>query len=219
MPSANCFFCHSNSLTLHSYNRTYCSNCKKRYSSVKTERIAKIIEYFCLELPAQRTSLILNLDYKTVYKTYKQLRMMIAKNSISGLLCKIPQLTDEPMLVNISLSYQTSLGLAIAIVDRLHYPVFFDPHYRKQLEALLVKHADAYHVIIDNDRLSLKKLLKSASFDRFNFWSSAKKGLHKFNGVSKKRLSEYIFEHAWRLNNKNSNLHELLLDPMIYKVN
>ncbi|MCL5676212.1 MAG: transposase, partial [Patescibacteria group bacterium] len=65
----------------NSGGRIYCPRCGKRYSFKKEERVRKIIEYFSLEIPANKASKALYLNYKTVYRIYQRLRGKIAFKS------------------------------------------------------------------------------------------------------------------------------------------
>src|SRR3989339_427175 len=81
MDRRKCVFCHYSRVRTNSLGRIYCPRCKKRYSFKKTERVKKIIEYFALEIPANKASKVLHLNYKTVYRVYQRLRRKIAKRT------------------------------------------------------------------------------------------------------------------------------------------
>lgn len=61
--------------------RIYCPRCKRRYSLRKTRRVRKIIEYFALEIPTNKVSKVLHINYKTVYRVYQALRIKIAEKT------------------------------------------------------------------------------------------------------------------------------------------
>lgn len=209
--TATCFYCHHSNLAIHSYGRVYCQKCKMRYSLGKIARLEKIVEYFSLEVPAFKSSQILKLHYKTVYRIYNKLREEIAKAMFLGLIDKLPQLKDEGILININSSCGAKLGLAVVNINRLLYPFFFDPYAEGKMQKILNDRGLTFSIILNNEVLSLKTLLKKGVNDSFNFWSNAKRRLRKFNGVTKKHLACYLFEIAFRLNNRKNNLQELLL--------
>lgn len=193
-----CFFCGSEKIKEHSLGRIYCLECRKRYSQKRITNAKKIIEYFALEVPANKASKFLNLNYKTVHRTYQDLRKRIETKTLDDLLPK----NHEGKSFFVLIAEKDGVVLS-RIIKQI-------PEYEKLIKKLESKEFKANIFSTDNFK-SFKSLEKVHSGGLESFWLYAKIRLEKYQAVSRKNLQLYLNELCFRYNHKNKNLLNALL--------
>ena len=74
-----CIFCGKYRIYRLANKRVKCGACGRYYSLSKLKRDLDVLYYFCLELSANKTASLLELDYETVHSRYMFFREKIAE--------------------------------------------------------------------------------------------------------------------------------------------
>lgn len=195
----SCFFCGSENTKQHSLGRVYCLDCKKRYSQKRIANAKKIIEYFALEVPANKASKFLNLNYKTVHRTYQNLRKKMENDLLNNVLPQTHQGKNFFLLI------AEKDGVVLSrIIKQI-------PEHEKLIKKLESKKFKTNLFSTDSFK-SFKSLEKVHSGGLESFWLYAKIRLEKYQAISSKNLQLYLNELCFRYNYKNKNLLNVLLN-------
>ncbi|MBI3379912.1 IS1595 family transposase [Candidatus Gottesmanbacteria bacterium] len=236
MDRRKCIFCRYYRARGNSLGRIYCPRCKRRYSFKRAERLGKIIEYFALEIPANKASKVLHLNYKTVYRVYQRLREKIAGKTKE----EFRKLSGE---IEIDDAYfggrrkgnrgraASGKTLVLGMLER-DGRVFTTLPENLELGQVLdaiSRHAEKGSVFYTDQFRSYKSLfiygrhLSLNHAEKFangrvhingleGFWSFAKERMLKYHGISKKHFALYLKELEFRYNHRKQDLIKIFTE-------
>jgi len=210
--------------------RIYCPKCQKRYSFKKATRIGKIIEYFTLEIPANKASKFLHLNYKTVYRIYQRLREKIAQRSreefrklsgeieiddayfggrrkgnrgraAAGKVLVLGMLERKGQVFTAVLEQIEGIDVLRAIKDKAEKGSVFYSDRFKSYKSLFIF---GRHFSLDHTKKFTNGRVHINGLE--GFWSFAKERMLKYHGISKKHFALYLKELEFRFNHRNQDL-------------
>jgi len=194
----------------------------------------RLVEYFCLGVPAYRLRFQVPLNQKTIQRWFHLLREVIYQDAIKDLSALSGQIEMDEALFGGRKPGKRGWGAAgkhmvFGIYQRNGKAITFPVASRgkKSLVPLVVKHTrpgslyytDDWHAytslnIRGNHVVIYKEKGRAKGRDHINgiegFWSYAKHWLYHYRGVPKHHFHLYLKEIEWRFNNRDINLVKLL---------
>lgn len=193
-------------------------------SKLSRYKVRKLIECFCIDIDATKSSLLLKLNRKTVNRYFLAFRRLIHARRIADKAQAGLAGADEGVDGRVKLPGSPKLPVfGIYVRDGALYTELVSGPPAKSLRALIkgkvspediVRSEDwrGYDGLVDagNDKcLRIGKTEKSAKIDAIEaFWSFAKRRLAKFNGTNL-NFGLHLKECEWRY---NRTLPQLLAD-------
>lgn len=210
-----------------------------RCAKISERKTRQIIKYFALDLTANKTALLTDLTYKSVKQIYLKIRNRVAEDAMRASPftdCKIE--VDESYFGARRVRGKRGRGacsktIVFGIYKRNGkiYTEIIPNAAKKTLQSIIrgrvsldsVIHSDGwrgYNGLVDTGYS--KHFRVNHSDDVFaigdvhingieSFWSYAKRGLQKFNGVPPKTFYLHLKECEYRFNHRDENLQLLLL--------
>lgn len=195
---------------------------------------ARLIDYFCMGVPAYRLRFHIKASQKAVQRFFKLLRVCLYQNAL-------PLLSEDRGTFEMD---ETMFGgyrpghrgwgaagkvLVFGIYKRngevITFPI--SSRSRKQIEPLVTEHTPAgslyytddwhayatlylrgVHVVVDKRKGVPKGRAHINGIE--GFWSYAKHWLYTYRGVQKDYFPLYLKEIEWRFNHRNENLIPIL---------
>jgi len=206
----------------------------KKWSKLHTRTLQRLIDAFCLGIPALKAAAFAGVHRNTAARFFKHIRLRIAEESTRN----IHKLSGE---IELDESYfggrrkgmrgrgAGSKQIVFGILERKGTvrTVVVDDVSAQTLMSEIRDHTEkgcVYYTDTFRSYNSLSRFGKHLCIDhakefrhqRYNhingiegFWSYAKKFLMKYNGVSKKNFPLYLKEIEWRFNHRHTaNLFE-----------
>ena len=231
-----CPHCGETHLYQMSDNRFKCHNCFYKYSYKKLRNDFKILHYFSLEIPANKTAKDLGIGYKKVRRKYMQYRQEIYDylqqefNKLSGEIeCdesyfggrrkgnrgrgaagKIKvfgMLERQGKIFTTIVDYVTAETLMNEIKSNSEKgSVFYTDKFRSYKSLKFY----GKHLTIDHNKYFKNGHRHINGLE--GFWSFAKERLLKYHGVSKNNFLLYLKEMEFRYNYRNQKLYHLLIN-------
>ena len=230
-----CLRCRHQKVYTLSDGRVKCSHCGYKYSIKRIENDLRILHYFSLEIPANKTARDLELSYKKVGGKYMQYRREI----VNFLDSEFEHLSGE---IECDESYfggrrkgnrgRGSAGKTkvFGMLERQGkiFTTVVDDVSAKSLMGEIKQRAVKGSVFYTDKFKSYKSLQFYGKHqmidhgDRFKqgrnhinglegFWSYAKERFLKYHGVSKNHFYLYLKEMQFRYNYRKENLYHLLI--------
>jgi len=238
-----CARCASKKSWVLSSGQTRCKQCgltrKKEKTYWKSTQISaywkgRLLEFFCLGVPAYRLRFQVPLNIKTIERWYRLLREAIYQSQIQELDALSGAIEMDETMFGGRRPGKRGWGAAgkhmvFGIYQRNGKVLTFPVSTRGTEELLPIMteytksgslyytddwHAYTFlkvrgdHVVINKDKGRPK------GRDHINgiegFWSFAKHWLYHYRGVPKNYFQFYLKEMEWRFNNRNQNLVQLL---------
>jgi len=230
-----CVFCNYSRVHTNSLNRVYCPRCKRRYSFKRAERIKKIIEYFALEVPANKAAKVLRLNFKTTYRIYQRLRGKIANKSeaefrklsseievddayfggkrkgkrgrgAAGKVMVLGMLERNGKVFTTALEKAKATDILKTIKNKAEKgSVFYSDKFKSYKSLVLL----GRHITLDHAKEFANGRAHINGLE--GFWSFAKERMLKYHGISKSNFHLYLKELEFRYNHRNQNLMELFI--------
>ena len=246
-----CPRCGSTKFWALSTGQQRCAQCrltrKFKRSFWQTTRIlpfwkGRLVEYFCLGVPAYRLRFQVPLDMKTIQRWFHLCREVIYQQQISDLATLSGPVEMDETLFGGRRPGKRGWGAAgkhmvFGIYQRNETVLTFPVASRgaKTLVPLIVKHTnpgslyytDDWHAYtflkIRGDHVVIRKQKgKAKGRDHINgiegFWSYAKHWLYHYRGVPRSHFHLYLKEIEWRFNNRQENLVKLLRKYLTQRV-
>ena len=194
----------------------------------------RLVEYFCLGVPAYRLRFQVPLNQKTIQRWFCLLREVIYQDAVKDLSELSGQIEMDETLFGGRKPGKRGWGAAgkhmvFGIYQRNGKVITFPVTSRgkKSLVPLVVEHTrpgslyytDDWHAytslnIRGNHVVIYKEKGRAKGRDHINgiegFWSYAKHWLYHYRGVPKHHFHLYLKEIEWRFNNRDKNLIKLL---------
>ena len=203
-------------------------------SRLSGQHKARLIEYFCLGVPAYRLRFLMSVSQKTVQRFYKLLRICLYQNSLQLLSPHSGTFEmDETMFGGYRPGHRgwgaAGKTIVFGIYKRNGQVVTFpvSSRSRAQILPLITKHTPAgslyytddwhayatlhlrgVHVVVDKRKGVPKGRSHINGIE--GFWSYAKHWLYTYRGVQKDFFPLYLKEIEWRFNHRHENLIPLL---------
>ncbi len=212
-----CFHCGGEHIYRLSDGRIKCGSCLKRYSLSRLRNEFSALHYFSLEINCRKASNDLGLNYKTVYKIYKRLRLLLAEHcdsNIDTFRRDAEKISDHKRSNNLIIIERNEEISSFLITGAEPESVF---------NAMKLKNAHKF-ALYNTEKISLsnsfqlygkydpKKTDNVKQVDRIDgYWSYVKERLRGFHGIDKKNFSMYLKEIEFRYNNRRDNLYEKIL--------
>ena len=194
----------------------------------------RLIEFFCLGVPAYRLRFQVPLNLKTIQRWFQILREVIYENQVMAIHALSGEIEmDETMFGGKRPGKRgwgaTGKHMVFGILQRdgivLSFPI--TSRGKQELIPLMTVHTkpgslyytDDWHAytflpIRGNHVIIKKELGKPRGRDHINgiegFWSYAKHWLYHYRGVPKQYFHFYLKEIEWRFNNRDKNLVTIL---------
>lgn len=210
-----------------------------RRAKISERKTRQIIKYFALDLTANKTALLTDLNYKSVKQIYLKIRCRIAEEAERASpfsACQVE--VDESYFGARRVRGKRGRGagskqIVFGIYKRngCVFTEIVRDAAKKTLQAIIrgkvsldsIIHSDGwrgYNGLVDVGYS--KHLRVNHSADVFaigdvhingieSFWSYAKRRLQKFNGVPEKTFYLHLKECEYRFNHRNENLERMLL--------
>lgn len=238
-----CLRCSNTKLWVLNTGQYRCSQCRYTWTPRRSfwesarfspQHRARLVEYFCLGVPAYRLRFIMPLSQKTIQRWYRLLRCCLYQRSLDQvhILSGIVEM-DETMFGG-RRPGQRGWGaagktLVFGIYKRngqvLTFPV--SSRGRQALEPLISQHTRAgslyytddwhayaslalrgTHVVVSKQKGIPKGRAHINGIE--GFWSYAKHWLYTYRGVGQNYFPLYLKEVEWRFNHRHENLIPLL---------
>jgi transposase len=212
--------------------------CKLKRQKISNSKFNKILEYFCQDLTAFKTSQIIGVNRKTVDRYYNLFRLLIFENQLKQELDKFGGEVeiDESYFGPKRIRGKRGRGAkgkipVIGLLKRnskVYTKIVAKCDKKQLLPVIKGKILEESTVYTDGwksyDGLVLngyKHYRIYHSKDEFargknhingieSFWSYTKRRLAKFNGIYKHYFLIYLKESEWRFNNRNNDLKKEL---------
>jgi transposase len=249
--SMKCPRCGSEKFWVLSSGQKRCSRCRLTRKFDKTlwqsTNISpywkgRLLEFFCLGVPAYRLRFQVPLDRKTIQRWFRVLREAIYQHDLKEKSELSGQIEMDETMFGGKVPGKRGLGAAgkhmvLGIYQRngmvLTFPITSRGGW--ELIPLMTKHTkpgslyytDDWHAYtfldIRGDHVVIRKEKgKPKGRDHINgiegFWSYAKHWLYHYRGVPRKYFHLYLKEIEWRFNHRNENLVKLLRTYMLQLV-
>ena len=195
---------------------------------------ARLIEYFCLGVPAYRLRFLMQTSQKAVQRFYKLLRICLYQNSLDQLSDHSATFEMDETMFGGYRPGQRGWGAGGKVIvfgiykrngEVVTFPV--SSRSRNDILPLITQHTPAgslyytddwhayatlylrgVHVVVDKRKGIPKGRSHINGIE--GFWSYAKHWLYTYRGVQKDFFPLYLKEIEWRFNNRNENLIPLL---------
>jgi len=235
-----CIFCQGSKTYSLADGRIKCKECGRLYSLKKLRKDLQLLHYFCLELSANKTADLLDLDYKTVRSRYMFFREKIAEDSKENFKRLSGELEIDETYFGGKRKGKRGRGafnkvIVMGILER-NGRVYTKVVPNVKAETLMQEIRDntekgsVYYTDCFKSYKSLKQYGKHSKINHQKtfgkghnhinglegFWSFAKERFHKYHGINKDNYELYVKEMESRFNNRNSNIFNELL-KIIYK--
>jgi transposase len=199
----------------------------------------RLLEYFCLGLPAYRLRFQVPLDLKTVQRWFRILRLSIYAHEMKEMKTLIEK--DGPGnpfnvgRVRIRRDFKISAGRMDLGIYRGNGRVFTLPVTVPPTEEAVRAHVKAGELhycdetmactfldihgnsVVPNGKNGTRKR-REAPEDIEGFWAFARQWLKHYRGIPRKYFPLYLKEIEWRFNHRNENLVKLIRNLLDQKV-
>lgn len=194
----------------------------------------RLVEFFCLGVPAYRLRFQVPIDQKTVQRWFRILREVIYHHEMDTLSTLSGKIEMDETMFGGKAPGKRGWGAAgkrmvFGLYQRNGRVIAFPitSRGRNELTPLMINHTkagslyytDDWHAytflnIRGNHVVITKDKGKPKGRDHINgiegFWSYAKNWLYHYRGVPRKYFHFYLKEIEWRFNHRNENLVKLL---------
>lgn len=215
-----CFYCDTEHIYKLNDGRIKCGGCHKRYSLARLRNELSAAHYFSLEINCRKAARDLDLNYKTVYKIYKQIRSLISdyREEESAEYLTIKESSGFTYESGRHFTYVITErdGKIFSLIKTNTDPLKLYNHFSKKRLKFIIYDADefvSYRSINFYNKFNPNELLvKNRSVDGLDgFWNYAKERLQQYHGVDKKYIEKYLREIEFRYNNRNEDLYTKIL--------
>lgn len=230
LEAKKCIWCSSYGLHRLADGRVKCSKCRKAYSIKKLRRDIEILQYFALELSANRTAKELRIDYKTVHHKYMFFREKLAENLGENFQKLGGELELDETYFGGKRKGKRGRGannktIVFGILERdkkVYTTVVPDVSAATLMSEIKAK-TEKGSVFYTDCFKSYKSLKRFGKHKRVNhqktfvsgrnsinglegFWSYAKERFHKYHGINRENYTLYLKEMEFRFNHRNSDI-------------
>ncbi|MDX1808143.1 MAG: transposase [Sulfurospirillaceae bacterium] len=211
-----CIFCSHDKLYKLKTAQLKCAKCGKKFSPKKLELNYSIIESFCDEISAHKTSIALGVNYMTVKSRYDDFRKLVAKFAEDAYLNKEVVEYDEYLYLE-----QSKKKVEKNIFDAQNFLTF---HYEDKVFNLPMPNLNKYKddFLEDGaDKSYFKELSKFMMFNKIakiqnidnlitRFWIFFEDSITKYKGIRPENFFYYLKEIEFKFNYTKEEQKEIL---------
>jgi len=201
-----CSSCNNNKFYTLANSYIKCTKCKRKYSLKKIQKQKDLINKFCQNKTALETSKLLKLNYITVSKKFKELRILIIEY-LDQNYQRIKHYSNE---------FDEYIYTKNDEIYKAHNFLTFN--YNNYIYNLMLPNLYKFNHFYKEDT-SLSKFLfhnKIAKLESKNslindFWLYFEEFIKKYKGVDKKNFILYLKESEFKFNHKKEDQEDILL--------
>lgn len=216
-----CIYCDHTKLYSLKTGQFKCAECKRKFSPKKVQTDQELVECFCENISAHKTSTKLNLNYVTVKKRYELFRRLIAnflENEYQG---KDVKEYDEYVYLE-----KSKKKVKENIFDAQNFLTF---NYDDKIYNILMPNLNKYKsefLSAGSDEVYFKEFSKFMMFNKISktnkrenlitrFWLFFEDEILKYKGVSGENFFYYLKEIEFKFNYEKE-MQKKLLKSMLY---
>lgn len=218
----NCIFCNHTKLYKLKTAQLKCAKCGKKFSAKKLELNYNIIESFCSDVSAHKTSTALGINYLTVKSRYDDFRKLIAKFAEDEYQDKEVLEYDEYLYLE-----QSKKKVEKNIFDAQNFLTF---HYEDKVFNLPMPNLHKYKsdFLKDGaDKSYFKELSKFIMFNKIakiqnidnlitRFWIFFEDSILRYKGIKPENFFYYLKEIEFKFNYTKDEQRKIL--AKLYKI-
>lgn len=213
-----CIYCHHNKLYKLKSSQLKCAKCKKKFSPKKLELNYKIIEYFCSDISAHKTSNTLGINYMTVKSRYDDFRKLVAQFAEDNYQGKEVLEYDEYIYLE-----KSKKRVKENIFDAQNFLTF---HYKDKIFNIPMPNLHKYKNAFLRDGAEQSYFKEFSKFMMFNriakiqntdnlitkFWIFFEKSILRYKGIKPENFFYYLKEIEFKFNYTQEEQRRILIE-------